>query len=90
VAGRATWNPLRSEQEAFQFLIAAMGYFGAIAIASALGGVWAGVSVFAVLTAASVAWFLNRNRRLDSPDPVGSREPPIDAGDEKPGSLRER
>ncbi len=64
---RRTWNPLRSEQEAFQFLIAAMGYFGAIAIASAFGGVWAGVSVFAVLTVASVAWLLNRNRHLDPP-----------------------
>ena len=75
---RRTWNPLRSEQEAFQFLIAAMAYFGAIALASAFGGLWAGVSVFAVLTAASVAWFLNKNRHLDAPEPVDSKETPSD------------
>ncbi len=75
---RRTWNPLRSEQEAFQFLVAAMGYFGAIALAAAFGGVWAGVSVFAVLSVAGVAWFLNRNRHLDPPGPVESRTTPAD------------
>ena len=30
MAERATWNPLRSEQEAFQFLIGAIAYFAAI------------------------------------------------------------
>jgi len=78
VAEHRTWNPLRSEQEAFQFLIAALAYFGAIALASAFGGVWAGVSVFGVLTVASVAWFLNKNRHLEPPGPVGSKETPAD------------
>jgi hypothetical protein len=78
MAERRTWNPLRSEQEAFQFLIAAMGYFGAIVLASVFGGVWAGVSVFAVLTAASVTWFLNKNRHLDPREPVDSKETPAD------------
>jgi nucleotide-binding universal stress UspA family protein len=78
VAEHRTWNPLRSEQEAFQFLIAALAYFGAIALASAFGGVWAGVSVFAVLTVVSVAWFLNKNRHLEPPEPVGSKETPTD------------
>jgi len=78
MAEHRTWNPLRSEQEAFQFLIAALGYFGAIALASAFGGLWAGVSVFVVLTAASVAWFLNRNRRFDPPEPVASKATPAD------------
>jgi hypothetical protein len=73
-----TWNPLRSEREAFQFLIAALAYFGAIVLASVFGGVWAGVSVFGVLTVASVAWFLNKNRRLEPPEPVGSKETPAD------------
>ncbi len=67
MAERRAWNPLRSEQDAFQLLIATIGYFAAIAVASALGGVWAGLVVFAVLTIASVAWLLNRNRR-GSPD----------------------
>ncbi len=75
---KGTWNPLRSEQEAFQFLIAAMAYFGAIVLASVFGGVWAGVSVFGVLTVCSVAWFLNKNRRLEPPEPVGSRATPAD------------
>jgi hypothetical protein len=78
MADRRTWNPLRSEQEAFELLIAAMGYFGAIALASALGGVWAGLAVFVVLTVAGVAWFLNRNRRPEPRDPVGSKATPAD------------
>ena len=78
MADRPTWNPLRSEQEAFEGLIAAMGYFGAIALASVFGGVWAGVSVFGVLTVAGVAWFLNRNRHLEPPEPVASKETPSD------------
>ena len=73
-----TWNPFRSEQEAFQFVIGAIAYFGAIALASALGGVWAGLAVFLVLTFAGLAWFLNRNRHPDPRDPVGSRETPPD------------
>jgi hypothetical protein len=75
---RRTWNPLRSEQEAFEFLIGAVGYFGAIALASVFGGVWAGVAVFGVLTLTTVAWLLNKNRRLESHEPVASRATPVD------------
>jgi hypothetical protein len=78
MAGRGTWNPLRSEQEAFQFVIGAIAYFGAIALASALGGLWAGLAVFLLLTFGGVAWFLNRNRHLGPPEPVGSRQTPDD------------
>lgn len=78
MAERRTWNPLRSEQEAFEFLIAAMAYFGAIALAAGFGGLWAGIAVFAVLTVAGVAWFLNKNRHLDPPEPVESKETPAD------------
>jgi hypothetical protein len=77
MADRRTWNPFRSEQEAFEFVIGAIAYFGAIALAAGLGGVWAGLAVFIVLTVAGVAWFLNRNRRLDPPEPVGSRATPV-------------
>ena len=73
-----TWNPFRSEQEAFQFLIAAMAYFGAIAIASVLGGVWAGLGVFVLLTTGGVIWFLKRNRHLEAKEPVSSRATPAD------------
>jgi hypothetical protein len=78
MAERRTWNPFRSEQEAFEFVIGAMAYFGAIALASGFGGVWAGVSVFGVLTVAGVAWFLNRNRHPEPPPPVASRRTPPD------------
>jgi hypothetical protein len=78
MADRRTWNPFRSEQEAFEFVIGAIAYFGAIGLASAIGGVWAGLAVFAVLTLAGVLWFLNRNRRPEPPEPVGSRATPAE------------
>jgi hypothetical protein len=55
-------NPLRSEAEAFRFLIASIAYFGAIVIATVTGGRWAGLSVFVVLTAAAVAWWGHARR----------------------------
>jgi hypothetical protein len=55
-------NPLRSEAEAFKFLIASIGYFGAIVIASVAGGKWAGLSVFVVLSATVVAWWASARR----------------------------
>jgi len=59
-------NPFRSEAEAFRFLIGAIFYFAAIAIASALGGWKAGVPVFAVLSAI-VFWMWVRARRAERP-----------------------
>jgi len=44
-------NPLRSEAEAFRFLIASIAYFGAIVIASVAGGTWVALGVFIALTA---------------------------------------
>jgi nucleotide-binding universal stress UspA family protein len=58
-------NPLRSEAEAFQFLLGAVVYFGAIAIAGVINA-WAGLVVFIVLTAGVVWWWL-RARRLEAP-----------------------
>jgi hypothetical protein len=58
-------NPLRSEAEAFRFLIASIVYFGAIVIA-ALINKWAGLAVFVVLSALVVAWWL-RARREERP-----------------------
>ena len=43
-------NPLRSEAEAFRFLIVTIAYFAAIAVATALFGWIAGVVVFLVAT----------------------------------------
>jgi hypothetical protein len=55
-------NPLRSEAEAFRFVLLTAAYFGAIAIASALGGRWAGLGVFVVLTLAAVLLILQGRR----------------------------
>jgi uncharacterized membrane protein len=51
-------NPLRSEDAAFRFVLAAGLYLGLIGLGS-LVGTWVGVAVFVVLTLA-VAWWLFR------------------------------
>jgi len=61
-------NPLRSEAEAFRFLIASIGYFGAIVIGSLAGGRWVGLGVFVALTAVVVGWWF-RARREERPQP---------------------
>jgi hypothetical protein len=58
-------NPLRSEAEAFQFLLGAVVYFAAIAIAGVINK-WAGIAVFVLLTSGVVLWWL-RARRLEVP-----------------------
>jgi Flp pilus assembly protein TadB len=47
-------NPLRSEAEAFRFLLFAIGYFALIVIGSLID-TWVGLAVFIVLTAV-VIW----------------------------------
>jgi Ca2+/Na+ antiporter len=56
-------NPLRSEAEAFQFLLGAAVYFGLIAIAGVLNR-WAGLVVFILLSAGVIMWWL-RARRVE-------------------------
>lgn len=58
-------NPLRSEADAFQFLLGAVVYFAAIAIAGVINA-WAGLVVFIVLTA-GVLWWWFRSRRVEAP-----------------------
>jgi hypothetical protein len=58
-------NPLRSEAEAFQFLLGAVVYFAAIAIAGVINE-WFGLAVFVVLTSAVLIWWM-RARRLEAP-----------------------
>jgi nucleotide-binding universal stress UspA family protein len=65
-------NPLRSEAEAFRFLIASIAYFGAIVIATVAGGRWVGIGVFVALTAAVVAWW-TRARRDERPPMTAPR-----------------
>ena len=73
-------NPLRSEAEAFRFLLGAVVYFAAIAIAGVINA-WAGLVVFVVLTVAVVWWWV-RSRRRPAPEQVA---PPSRSG---PGERR--
>lgn len=65
-------NPLRSEAEAFRFLIASIVYFGAIVLASVLGGRWVGLGMFVLLTAGAFAWW-GRARREEQPRQTAAR-----------------
>jgi hypothetical protein len=69
-------NPLRSEAEAFRFLLGAVVYFAAIAVAGVIN-TWAGIVVFVVLTAA-VAWWWWGSREHPAPQqtPTVSRSAP--------------
>jgi hypothetical protein len=71
-------NPLRSEAEAFRFLIASIAYFAAIVVASLVGGKWVGLGVFIALSAAVVAWWWHARReerpRRTVPRPHASGE----------------
>jgi hypothetical protein len=53
-------NPLRSEAEAYRFLLLIIAAFGAIVIASVVGGPWAGVPVFAVVSLAAIFLYFRR------------------------------
>ena len=65
-------NPLRSEAEAYRFLLLTVGYFAAIVIATLAINRWAGLAVFVVLTAAGLV-YLFRARRADPPPQVAGR-----------------
>jgi hypothetical protein len=59
-------NPLRSEAEAYRFLLLTVGYFAAIVLATLLFGRWVGLAVFAALTLAGLVWLV-RARRAEPP-----------------------
>jgi len=61
-------NPFRSEAEAFRFLLGAVVYFAAIAIAGVINA-WAGLAVFIVLTV-GVAWWWWHTRQHPVPRQV--------------------
>ena len=70
--------PFWSESEGYEFLLLTVAAFSAIVIASVLGGAWAGVPVWGVLTAAAVTFYARRGtarRRLrTAPAHVGTGE----------------
>jgi nucleotide-binding universal stress UspA family protein len=63
-------NPLRSEGEAFRFLLGTVVYFAAIAIAGVINP-WAGLVVFIVLTVVA-AWWWWRSREPAPPPPAAT------------------
>jgi hypothetical protein len=73
-------NPLRSEAEAFRFLIASIVYFGAIVIASVAGGKWIGLGVFILLTLAVLAWWAHARREER---PIRTRPRPHGPGERR-------
>ena len=62
-------NPLRSEAEAFRFVLASLAYFAAIVLAAVLGGRWVGLAVFIALSALVIGWWV-RARRAEQPVPT--------------------
>jgi nucleotide-binding universal stress UspA family protein len=59
-------NPLRSEAEAFQFVIGTLVYFGLIVIAAVAGGRWWALGVFILESVVVLAWWF-RARRVEAP-----------------------
>ena len=66
-------NPLRSEAEAYRFLIGTIVYFGAIVLAALVGGTWWGVGVFGALTLVALLWFFQREPHAPAPK-TGARQ----------------
>src|SRR5579885_1894596 len=60
-------SPIRSEADAFRFVLLTIGYFALIVIGSLID-VWVGVAVFVVLTVGIVGWLFARR---------GAPEPPV-------------
>ena len=58
-------NPLRSEAEAFRFVLGSVVYFAAIGLATAINK-WLGLAVFVALTLGVLTWWF-RARRQDPP-----------------------
>jgi GABA permease len=67
-------NPIRSEADAFRFVLLTIGYFALIVIGSVIN-VWLGLAVFVVLSAGVLWWFLMRRGETQAPvkqAPAGS------------------
>ena len=65
-------NPFRSEAQAYRFVLVLVGYFAAIVAAKALGGRWAALAVFVVLTSA-LGWWLLKGGSPERPAPMAPR-----------------
>jgi hypothetical protein len=67
-------NPLRSEAEAYRFLLLTIAYFAAIVLASLAGNRWWGIGVFVLLTAVGAWWFLQRDEPRQAPRAIPTHE----------------
>jgi len=72
-------NPLRSEAEAFRFVLGSLVYFALIAFATVINS-WLGLAVFVVLTLALLAWWLRARRQ----------EPPVQVAPDRSWAADER
>ena len=59
-------NPIRSEADAFRFVLLTIGYFVLIVVGSLIN-VWVGVAVFIVLTIAALWWLFMRRTEPEPP-----------------------
>jgi hypothetical protein len=55
-------SPFFSESEGYAFVLFSIAAFAAIAVASLLGGTWAGIPAWGVVTAAAVLFYARRGR----------------------------
>jgi hypothetical protein len=69
-------NPLRSEGDAFRFVLLTIGYFALIVIGSSINS-WVGFAVFLVLTAVAL-WAILRRREAEAPVPQAPAPVPSD------------
>ena len=58
-------NPVRSEADAYRFLLISVGYFALIVVAASIAN-WLGLVVFLALTAIAIGWWV-RSRRDEPP-----------------------
>ena len=72
-------NPLRSEAEAFRFVLLAVGYF-AIIVAAAAIDTWLGVAAFAALTGGAARGLAPLPPRRAADDDDGARRMPRTCG----------
>jgi hypothetical protein len=72
-------NPLRSEAEAFRFVLGSVVYFAAIGLATVINK-WLGIVVFVALTLGVLAWWFRARRQ----------EPPTQVAPEKTWAEDER
>jgi nucleotide-binding universal stress UspA family protein len=72
-------NPLRSEAEAFRFVLGSVVYFATIAVAAAIN-TWLGLAVFAALTLGVLGWWFRARRQ----------EPPVQVAPERNWAEDER